>query len=170
MFRTAYATAALVAATLSLPAATATATADENVGRSDACIAANTTVAVQNAARPINHLILGVTNIGGSPCTAYYYPRLRFDEAQSAAPAIEDSRPQALVTINPGETAYAGIITSAADNPDVIPARRLGVAFAESDNNTYDGDSVTVDLPAGTTVGAATVTYWQRDANSALTY
>lgn len=52
-------------------------------------------------------MLLTVTNTGSTACNAYYYPFLRFGEAQSTPPVIEESKPQAVVTVLPGESAYS---------------------------------------------------------------
>ncbi|WP_167489268.1 DUF4232 domain-containing protein [Nocardia terpenica] len=160
--------AAMAAATVALTATAASASPDGYVTKTDACMPANTTVTVQNVERPINHLVLSVTNRGESPCTAYYYPRLRFDGSVPAS-VIGDSSPQAAVTLARGETAYAAIITSAADDPRVTPASTVEVTFVDTDNSNDDGYPTTVALPDGTEIGpAAAVTYWESDLSSAL--
>ncbi|MGJ3560305.1 DUF4232 domain-containing protein [Streptomyces sp. INA 01156] len=65
--------------------------------------------------RPLNHLLLTVTNTGSKNCDLIGYPAVRFGEAQSVPPAFEDSKPQAVVTLAPGESGYAGVLLSAAD-------------------------------------------------------
>ncbi|MHC3821635.1 DUF4232 domain-containing protein, partial [Streptomyces sp. DT9] len=73
------------------------------------CTGGNTRTSVSKVTRPINHLLLTVTNTGNRTCYAYYAPKLRFDDAQAVFPILEDSQPQAVVTLDPGQSAYASI-------------------------------------------------------------
>ncbi|MCC5032861.1 DUF4232 domain-containing protein [Streptomyces sp. WAC 00631] len=136
------------------------------------CSAANTEVTVSEVSRPINHLLLTATNTGTAPCFAYSAPLLRFDEsAQSALAIVEDSKPQAVVTLAPGESAYAGILTWVPDGGEDLRSRRLDVLFAAR-NGGSTGSMVKLPLPGeGVTVNdGAAVTYWQTDAATALTW
>ncbi|MFG2828497.1 DUF4232 domain-containing protein [Streptomyces sp. NPDC048434] len=67
-----------------------------------ACTNANTKVVVSKVTRPVNHLLLTVTNTGSGTCDAYGAPVLRFDDEQAAVQLVEDSRPQAVVTLAAG--------------------------------------------------------------------
>ncbi|MFI0775693.1 DUF4232 domain-containing protein [Streptomyces sp. NPDC021212] len=125
-------------------------------------------VSVQSVNRPVNHLLLKFTNRAGVDCNVPYYPILRFDNAQAATPAFEDSKPQAVVTLAPGESAYAGIATSSADGSGEGGAKssNLEVFLKGLDSSTtvkLPGDGVYVD-------SSAKVTYWQRSAADALTW
>ncbi|MFI1954644.1 DUF4232 domain-containing protein [Streptomyces xinghaiensis] len=136
------------------------------------CSAANTEVTVTEVSRPINHLLLTATNTGTAPCFAYSAPLLRFDEsAQSALAIVEDSKPQAVVTLAPGESAYAGVLTWVPDGGEDLRSQRLDVLFAAR-NGGSTGSMVKLPLPGeGVTVNdGAAVTYWQTDVESALTW
>ncbi|WP_327189706.1 DUF4232 domain-containing protein [Streptomyces xinghaiensis] len=136
------------------------------------CSAANTEVTVTEVSRPINHLLLTATNTGTAPCFAYSAPLLRFDEsAQSALAIVEDSKPQAVVTLAPGESAYAGILTWVPDGGHDLRSRRLDVLFSAR-NGGSAGSMVKLPLPGkGITVNdGAAVTYWQTDVATALTW
>ncbi len=133
------------------------------------CDGSNTETTLTEVSRPINHALLTVTNTGSETCDLLYYPILRFEGAQSVPPVFEDSKPQAVVTLAPGESGYAGVLLSAADgsggNP--VTAESLEVLFNE------DGtDSATPSLPEGGIAfdDSLTVTYWQRDMDVALTW
>ncbi|MCC3771650.1 DUF4232 domain-containing protein [Streptomyces sp. UNOC14_S4] len=149
----------------------AKATSDKRV--TAACTAADTKVTVQNVTRPINHQLLTVTNAGNKACNLYGHPYLRFGEAQSATRAVEDSKPQAVVTLAPGRSGYAGINLSAADGSGQYghTATSLAVFF---DNGTGEGSAgrpVHLTLPKGTwTDETAYVTYWQQTAADALVW
>lgn len=138
-------------------------------GGPDTCDATNTTVRVSEISRPINHLMIEITNISIALCAAYSYPRLRFDD-QAAIPAIEESRPQAVVEIAPGASAFAVIVKSAANNPDVVPVSQLLVAYSER-NGDVTADAVGLSLPVDTRIGpAVAVSYWQRHLDQALVW
>ncbi|MFI1225497.1 MULTISPECIES: DUF4232 domain-containing protein [unclassified Streptomyces] len=135
-----------------------------------ACTPTNSTVKVSSVSRPINHLLLTVTNTGSTDCAAYYAPFLRFDGAQAVYPVYDDSQPQAVVTLSPGEKAYAGIaLLGEPGENEPVKSDNLGVAMVDK-NNKPKGES-TLKLPAGTsTDGLGFVTYWQSDVENALMY
>ncbi|PVE07849.1 DUF4232 domain-containing protein [Streptomyces scopuliridis] len=135
------------------------------------CTGDNTKVKISQVSRPINHLLLTVTNTGNKNCDAYYAPALRFDDAQAVTQIIEESKPQAVVTLAPGESAYASIALAGEEAPD-IPVKQLTVHFMGRDNQGSVGSpSAPLTLPAGTLISASTsVTYWLRDMADALTW
>lgn len=135
------------------------------------CTGSNTKVKISQVSRPINHLLLTVVNTGSTNCDAYYAPFLRFDQAQAATQIIEDSQPQAVVTLAPGEAAYASISLNGDGNPQ-LPAKKLTVSFPGRDNQGSVGAaSVPITLPAGTRIADDTaVTYWQSNMADALTW
>ncbi|PSJ27647.1 DUF4232 domain-containing protein [Streptosporangium nondiastaticum] len=134
-----------------------------------ACSLANTKTTVQNVSRPINHQLLTVTNTSSERCFAYGHPHLAFDAAQNVVPVVDESIPQAVVTLEPGESAYAGINLSAADGSgtDGRYASVLRVSYDEGDGT--ESRARTVKLPKGTWVDSkAAVTYWQSEVGLAL--
>ncbi|WP_424887488.1 DUF4232 domain-containing protein [Streptomyces sp. XH2] len=134
-----------------------------------ACSLTNTTTTVQNVSRPINHQLLTVTNTGSERCFAYGHPHLAFDAAQHVVSVVDESIPQAVVTLEPGQSAYAGINLSAADGSgtDGRTVSVLRVSFDEGDGT--ESRARTVKLPEGTWVDSkAAVTYWQSDVEAAL--
>ncbi|RKN45022.1 DUF4232 domain-containing protein [Streptomyces hoynatensis] len=136
------------------------------------CTDANTELTVTAVERPINHLLLTVTNTGSGTCYAWYAPFLRFGDAQASVPRIEESAPQAVVALAPGESAYAGIATSSATGEEEgYTATSLGVQFAGADGHGA-GDMTEVALPGGEVYvdAAAQVTYWQTSLDEALTW
>ena len=117
--------------------------------------------------RPLNHLLLTVTNTGTRNCDLTGYPIARFGEAQSVPPVAEETHPQAVVTLAPGESGYAGVLLSAADGSggNGYTAKTLQVGFDK-------GRGATPALPAkGVYVDdRLTVTYWQQTLDDALGY
>ncbi|MCX4907374.1 DUF4232 domain-containing protein [Streptomyces sp. NBC_00878] len=133
------------------------------------CDASNSKTTATTVSRPLNHLLLTVTNTGSKNCDLVGYPIVRFTDAQSVPPVFEESKPQAVVTLAPGESGYAGVRLSAADDSgsNGYMAKTLKVLF----NN--DGiNSATPPLPAkGVYIDdKLTVTYWQQRMDDALTW
>ncbi|MEU7333316.1 DUF4232 domain-containing protein [Streptomyces parvus] len=135
-----------------------------------ACTPKNSRVKVSSVSRPINHLLLTVTNTGTKDCAAYYAPFLRFDDAQAVYPILDDSKPQAVVALSPGEEAYAGIgLLGEPGEDEPVRSDDLGVIMVDR-NNKSKGET-TLKLPAETyTDSRGFVTYWQSDVENALMF
>ncbi|MEV6501508.1 DUF4232 domain-containing protein [Streptomyces prunicolor] len=138
------------------------------------CSGANTKVTAQTVSRPINHMLLTVTNTGSKTCDLYYYPAVNFDDAQSVPPVMKDSQPQAVTTLTPGQSGYAGVALSNGDNgtgTNGRTAKSLSVYFFDRANNSIS-PAATPALPTkGVYVDdSLKVTYWVSDAQDALTY
>lgn len=168
------AAAAALTAALSLTALAGAASAATPAAKSTpvTCTAATTKVTVQQVDRPLNHLLLKAENTGTKTCYAYGAPYLRFDEGQAATPWVEASKPQAVVTLKPGQTAYAAIGTSSPDGSEGSQAQKLDVLFANRAMNGGAGDPTAAKLPAGGVYvdNSAYVTYWQTSASDALVW
>ncbi|GGO60039.1 DUF4232 domain-containing protein [Streptomyces lasiicapitis] len=164
------ATAALALATAALTATVSAGTAQ--AATPGACTSAKTKLTVKKVDRPINHLLLKATNTSGKTCFAYNAPYLRFDEGQAALPVVDDSVPQSVVTLEPGQSAYAGISTSSPEGTNGRKAHDLGVLFANRAANGSVGGEKTLKLPgSGVYVdSSAQVTYWQDNAADALVW
>ncbi|MFB7391177.1 DUF4232 domain-containing protein [Streptomyces sp. NPDC056534] len=133
--------------------------------RNKQCGAGDTRTTATPVARPLNHMLLTVTNTGSGLCDLLGYPVARFGEAQSVPPVIEETHPQAVVTLAPGESGYAGVLLSAADG---------------SGQHGYTTTSLTVGFTDGTTArpkltgkgvyvdSSLRVTYWQGSMDDAL--
>ncbi|GAB7032356.1 DUF4232 domain-containing protein [Streptomyces sp. NPDC021749] len=142
--------------------------------RHAACDAAAVRVVAKPLQRPVNHLLLVATNTSGATCDLYFAPKLRFDDAQSPLAELPESRPQAVVTLAPGESGYAGVLTSTADGSGRNGGRRtaLSVSLPGRDGKGSIGGSVKVALPGGAVYvdDSAWVTYWQPDAGDATAW
>ncbi|MFF7766888.1 DUF4232 domain-containing protein [Streptomyces massasporeus] len=138
------------------------------------CNGSNTTVTAQPVRRPLNHMLLTVKNTGSKMCDLTYYPVLRFDEMQWVPRPIKDSKPQAVTTLAPGESGYAGVSLSAADSSGEwgTTSHKLTVGFQGRTPNSDGGPSALPTLPAKGVYydSTLTVTYWLRDMDDALTY
>ncbi|MEU0656258.1 DUF4232 domain-containing protein [Streptomyces albogriseolus] len=138
------------------------------------CNGANTSVTAAPVSRPVNHMLITVKNTGAKNCDLTYYPVLRFDEMQWVPQPIEDSKPQAVVTLAPGESAYAGVLLSAADGSGTGGAtgKKLTVGFQARTPNSDGGPAAIPSLPAKGVYydSSLTVTYWQSSMDDALAY
>ncbi|MEV7320461.1 DUF4232 domain-containing protein [Streptomyces sp. NPDC093970] len=136
------------------------------------CTAANTKVTVTQVSRPINHLLLKATNTGTKPCYADIAPFLRAGaDAQAPVAWADETTPQAVVTLDHGQSAYAGITTSTPEGEGGAKEKTLGVFFSDR-NGHATGKETTLKLPNGGVFfnSAAVVTYWQDNAQDALAW
>ncbi|MFF3543862.1 DUF4232 domain-containing protein [Streptomyces platensis] len=137
-----------------------------------ACQGSNTKTVAAPLNRPVNHMLLTVTNTGSSTCYLYTYPAVRFGAAQSVPPAIEASRPQSLVTLKPGESGYASVNLSATDGSGSHgrTEKSLAVYFHGPSGNESVGTSAHPALPAkGVYIDdSLKVTYWQQSMDDAV--
>ncbi|MFF8195046.1 DUF4232 domain-containing protein [Streptomyces bobili] len=138
------------------------------------CNGSNTKVTAQPVPRPLNHMLITVTNTGNKVCDLTYYPVLRFDEMQWAPTAAKDTQPQAVTTLAPGESGYAGVLLAAADGSGDggATAEKLTVAFQGRTPNSDGGATATPPLPAKGVYydSSLTVTYWQQSMDDALAW
>ncbi|MGA5375518.1 DUF4232 domain-containing protein [Streptomyces griseoincarnatus] len=138
------------------------------------CNGSNTSVSAAPVSRPVNHMLITVKNTGSKNCDLTYYPVLRFDEMQWVPQPVAESKPQAVVTLAPGESAYAGVLLSAADGSGSGGAtgKKLTIGFQGRTPNSDGGPAAIPSLPAAGVYydSSLTVTYWQSSADDALTY
>jgi hypothetical protein len=138
------------------------------------CQGSNTKMVAAPLNRPVNHMLLTVTNTGSAPCHLYGYPAVRFGEAQSVPPVIEASHPQAVVTLAPGESGYASVNLSAADGSGTNgrTEKSLTVFFQ---GRTADEDVPSAAHPSLPAKGvyiddSIKVTYWQQSMDDAISW
>ncbi|MYS82152.1 DUF4232 domain-containing protein [Embleya scabrispora] len=138
------------------------------------CEGSNTKTVAAPLNRPVNHMLLTVTNTGGKTCFLYGYPGVRFGEAQAVPPVIQDSRPQAVVTLKPGESGYASVNLSAADGSGGSghTEKSVAVYFQGPSGNESVGAGAHPALPAkGAYIDdSLKVTYWQQSMDNAVTW
>ncbi|WSN71769.1 DUF4232 domain-containing protein [Streptomyces sp. NBC_01361] len=138
------------------------------------CNGSTVKVAAQSVTRPINHLLLTVTNTGSKRCDLYGYPAVRFGEAQAVPPVIDDSQPQAVVSLSPGQSAYAGVALSGGDDGGGSNGRTENTleVFFQGRNTNDGGPGAKAALPAkGVYIDdSLKVTYWQQSMSDALTW
>ncbi|MFI1303759.1 DUF4232 domain-containing protein [Streptomyces sioyaensis] len=142
--------------------------------RHTACGAAKVRIVARLLTRPVNHLLLAATNTSGAPCDLHLAPGLRFDDAPSPLPELSASKPSAVVTLAPGETGYAGVLTSSAagSGRHGRTATSLSVSLPGRDGKGSIGGSAAVALPGGAAYvdDSAWVTYWQPDVREATAW
>jgi hypothetical protein len=138
------------------------------------CSGSNTQVTAEPVSSPVNHMLLTVKNTGSKYCDLTYYPVIRFDEMQWAPQAVKDSKPQAVVTLAPGESGYAGVLLEAADGSGDggTTGHKLTVFFQGKAPNSNGGATALPSLPAKGVYydSSLQVTYWQQTAKDALTW
>ncbi|WP_049660002.1 DUF4232 domain-containing protein [Kitasatospora sp. MY 5-36] len=139
------------------------------------CEGSNTATTAAPLNRPVNHLLLTVTNTGSGTCYLYGYPAVRFGEAQSVPPVITDSKPQAVVTLQPGKSGYASVNLSSTDGTDGSnghTVNSLTVYFHGPSGNESVGTGAHPSLPAeGAYVDdSLKVGYWQQSLDDAVSW
>ncbi|MFB6987338.1 DUF4232 domain-containing protein [Streptomyces sp. NPDC056178] len=158
----------------SKPAAHAPAAKAPASGKIVTCEGSNTKTVAAPLNRPVNHMLLTVTNTGSNTCYLHSYPAVRFGEAQSVPPVIEDSKPQAVVTLKPGESGYASVNLSATDGSgsNGHTEKSLVVYFHGRSGNESVGAGAHPSLPAkGVYVDdSLKVTYWQQSMDDAINW
>ncbi|MFJ5721659.1 DUF4232 domain-containing protein [Streptomyces sp. NPDC093149] len=158
----------------SKPAAHAPAAKAPASGKIVTCEGSNTKTVAAPLNRPVNHMLLTVTNTGSNTCYLHSYPAVRFGEAQSVPPVIEDSKPQAVVTLKPGESGYASVSLSATDGSgsNGHTEKSLVVYFHGRSGNESVGAGAHPSLPAkGVYVDdSLKVTYWQQSMDDAINW
>ncbi|GHC71388.1 DUF4232 domain-containing protein [Streptomyces flavofungini] len=131
------------------------------------CTADNTSVTATPVSRPLNYMLLTISNTGAKMCDLAGYPILKFDGAQSVPPVIEDSKPQAVTSLKPGGKGYAAAILSAGDGSggEGRTAQSLQIGFQGSDkfaDAALQAKGVHID-------DKLRVTYWLTSSADALT-
>ncbi|MFF3491283.1 DUF4232 domain-containing protein [Streptomyces sp. NPDC002795] len=141
--------------------------------RTVTCQGSNTKTVAAPLNRPLNHMLLTVTNTGSNTCYLYGYPAVQFGEAQSVPPVDEGTKPQAVVTLKPGESGYASVNLSAADGSGAHghTEKSLAVHFS-SRAGSEDLTPAHPSLPAeGLHIDdSLKVTYWQQSMDDAISW
>jgi hypothetical protein len=141
-------------------------------GKPVTCEGSNTKTIAAPLTRPVNHMLLTVTNTGGRTCYLYGYPAVRFTGAQAVPPVIDASQPQAVVTLQPGESGYASVNLSATDGSGTNgrTVKSLAVYFYGRSMSGSVGAAAHPALPAkGVYIDdSLKVSYWQQSMDDAL--
>ncbi|WP_328318964.1 DUF4232 domain-containing protein [Streptomyces sp. NBC_00388] len=137
------------------------------------CTPANTKTVLTQVSRPINHLLIKTTNTGKTPCYAYGAPLVGFDHPQSTVQILQESVPQAVVTLDPGKSAYAGLLTSGSTGEGANGhwAKQMSLNFQGRAMAGSVGPTASPAVPKKTWVDdSAAVSYWQSTQAAALTW
>ncbi|PKV87125.1 DUF4232 domain-containing protein [Streptomyces sp. TLI_146] len=130
------------------------------------CTGSNVKLTATPVSRPINHVLLTATNIGKTTCNAYDAPAVKFSNAQSPIPVDKDTIPQSVVSLAPGQSAYAMIRTQGEpDGTDPYMTSQVVVYFRGAVGMESVGRSAYASLakPVGVVDAQAMATYWQSD-------
>ncbi|MFG2195063.1 DUF4232 domain-containing protein [Streptomyces sp. NPDC048639] len=123
---------------------------------------------------PINHMVLVATNNSDSACNLHYYPFVGEEGAQSTLQPVEESKPQAVATLDPGQSAYAGVLLSAADGSggEGRETENFTVGLADSEGSPTSDSPMIVEAPGGKAHvdDSAKVTYWLTDMKDAISF
>ncbi|SEG95116.1 Protein of unknown function [Actinacidiphila yanglinensis] len=159
----------------SRPAGGSSATKAPNpASKSVTCDGSDTKVVAAPVSRPVNHMLLTVTNTGSKTCYLYGYPALQFAGAQAVPSVIEDSHPQAVTTLGPGESGYASVILSAGDGSGTNgrTVKSLTIWFSGRSGTGSTGAAAHPSLPAqGVHIDdSLRTTYWEQSMDDALAW
>lgn len=134
------------------------------------CTGANVKLTATPVTRPINHILLTVTNTGKTLCNAYTAPSISFSkDAQSPIQIDRSTIPQAVVTLSPGASAYAMVRTLGEDDGGkAYKADHVTVYFHGRSGNESTGPSAYAALSKSVAVvdSQAMATYWQSDLST----
>ncbi|MDG4858111.1 DUF4232 domain-containing protein [Streptomyces sp. T-3] len=144
-------------------------------GKPGVCTNSETKLQISQAQRPVNYQLITLTNTGSRTCTALVYPTVSFGpDLDGVTETREDTKPQAVVTLKPGEAAYAGLNTSPADQQDdgqKPHASYIAVDLVQSvgsDGSTRDFGQPRQVKVKDLFVYEPTVTAWQQNPDDAL--
>ncbi|WP_370369477.1 DUF4232 domain-containing protein [Catenulispora sp. GP43] len=122
---------------------------------------------------PINHVMISAQNISPLPCHLNKYPLLRTFQAQQTPIAVaEATKPAVALVLQPGATAYAGVMTNSADGSGTdgrnVPSLVLQLQASSAEAGGV-GRPASVVMPhdAQYVDSSAVVTYWESDIATA---
>ncbi|TSB15166.1 DUF4232 domain-containing protein [Streptomyces benahoarensis] len=136
----------------------------------DDCVLGTTEIALKEAGGMPSAVLLTATNNGSTPCSVYNAPFVSDPVAGHNLTVDQDSKPQAVVTVAPGRTAYAAITLAQKESTQNHRTKSLTVTLATKANSGTDGHyTVSSPGPAGLQINPSTrVTYWQSSEEDAL--
>lgn len=139
-------------------------------GTDKPCTGADVKLTATPVTRPINHILLTVTNTGKTMCNAYDAPAVSFSNAQQSPIAVDkDTIPQAVVSLAPGASAYAMVRTlGESDGSESYNTGQVVVHFRGKVGMESTGPSAYAALPKSVAVvdSQAMATYWQSDLSA----
>ncbi|MDI6407544.1 DUF4232 domain-containing protein [Streptomyces albus] len=114
-------------------------------------------------------VLLKATNTGSTRCDLYGYPLVGFPDAQAPV-AIGGGKPQSVVSLKPGGSAYASLSLAEGDGAEVHREKQLTVELADRELRGT-GATARVDAPSGAGLALSdesTVSYWNATAEDAM--
>ncbi|WP_055500843.1 DUF4232 domain-containing protein [Streptomyces albus] len=114
-------------------------------------------------------VLLKATNTGSTRCDLYGYPLVGFPDAQAPV-AIGGGKPQSVVSLKPGGSAYASLSLAEGDGAEVHREKQLTVELADRELRGT-GATARVDAPSGAGLALSdesTVSYWNTTAEDAM--
>ncbi|KPC93777.1 hypothetical protein ADL27_18515 [Streptomyces sp. NRRL F-6602] len=114
-------------------------------------------------------VLLKATNTGSTRCDLYGYPLVGFPDAQAPV-AIGGGKPQFVVSLKPGGSAYASLSLAEGDGAEVHQEKQLTVELADRELRGT-GATARVDAPSGAGLALSdesTVSYWNATAEDAM--
>ncbi|MEV6314081.1 DUF4232 domain-containing protein [Streptomyces sp. NPDC051776] len=149
-------------------------TGTKSTGQLAACSPSTVRVEAQPVDRPVNHVVLTATNTSKTACNLYGHPLVSAVGDQAVMSSVDDSKPQAVITLAPGKTAYAGVALSAADGSggNGRETENFSVSLAGAKGSGGSGRPVIVPAPGGKAHvdDSARVTYWLAGMEDALAW
>ncbi|MCX4549076.1 DUF4232 domain-containing protein [Streptomyces sp. NBC_01387] len=144
-------------------------TSGSSSGKGDAtCTTDDTKIALVETGGTLPVILIKAVNASGGRCDIYGFPTVGYPGAQAAIGANEDSKPQAVVTLAPGQSAYAAIALPSGAHTH--REKTLTISLHGRDMGPIDGQTtVTAPGAAGLALSdSSMVTYWQSSEESAL--
>ncbi|MEV5944304.1 DUF4232 domain-containing protein [Streptomyces sp. NPDC051994] len=139
-------------------------------GTDTPCTGATVKLTATPVSRPVNHILLTVTNTGKTMCNAYDAPAVSFSTAQQSPIAVDkETIPQAVVSLAPGASAYAMVRTLGEDDgSESYNTSHVTVYFVGEAGMESTGPAAKSTLPKSVAVvdSQARVTYWQSDLSA----
>ncbi|RII11301.1 hypothetical protein DSC45_28855 [Streptomyces sp. YIM 130001] len=138
------------------------------------CTNATTDLSIAPAPRPVNHQLITLTNTGERSCTVLIHPTVSFGpDLDGTAQGLTDGSHPTKFTVKPGDSVYAGLRTSPADQQDDGRPNADHVAVDLVKSVGSDGSTTDFGKPRRLAVDdlfiyEPTVTPWQPTAEDAL--
>ncbi len=133
------------------------------------CTAGKVSVKLRRTGGSAPAVLLKATNTGSTRCDLYGYPLVGFPDAQAPV-AIGGGKPQSVVSLKPGGSAYASLSLAEGDGAEVHREKQLTVELADRESRGT-GATARVDAPSGAGLALSdesTVSYWNATAEDAM--
>ncbi|MBQ0863056.1 DUF4232 domain-containing protein [Streptomyces sp. RK75] len=134
-----------------------------------ACAVGKVSVGLKETGGSAPVILLKATNNGSTRCDLYGYPFVGYPDAQAPI-AVGGGKPQAVVSLEPGESAYASLGLEKGDGGNMHREKHLTVELADR-NQHGTGATAKVSAPDGAGLALSdnsTVSYWNTTPESAM--